>query len=159
MAKEHKKGYADYSLEEIISELEALDAELGRQHGREGTKYSDPEKEKRRLWNNLVSRRSRNARKEYQKRQDSTYKEILKLASDADEYGIRPIDERRYVRCFHSGYVGEVPERIYVIRMTGLTLNQIRILQKRTNLSPNPPVSDKEASADEKRRERTGDYY
>ena len=159
MAKERRKGYNEYTLEEIIAELDALDAELGRQHGREGQKYSDPEKEKRRLWNNLVSRRSRNARKEYQKRQDDAYKEILKLASDADEYGIRPIDERRYVHTFHSGFQGEIPERSYVMRMTGLTLNQIRILQKRTNLSPNPPVSDTEASADEKRRERTGDYY
>lgn len=153
------KGYKDYTLEEIIAELDALNAQLGRQHGKEGIKYTDPEKEKRRLWNNLVSRRSRNARKEYQKRQDDAYKEILKLASDADEHGIRPIDERRYVRCFHSGYIGEIPERQYVIRMTSLTLNQIKVLQNRTGLSPNPPVSDKEAAADEKRRFETGDYY
>lgn len=159
MAKERKKGYSEYTLEEIIAELNELDAQLGRQHGREGQKYTDPEKEKRRLWNNLVSRRSRNNRKEYQKRQDDAYKEILQLASDADEYGIRPIDERRYVRCFHSGYIGETPERVYVIRMTSLTLNQIKVLQKRTGLYPNPPVSDKEAKADEKRRYETGDYY
>lgn len=153
------KGYKDYTLEEIIAELNALDDQLGRQHGRIGQKYDDPEKEKRRLWNNLVSRRSRCARKECQKRQDDAYKEILQLASDADEYGIRPIDERRYVRCFHSGYIGEIPKRSYVITMTSLTLTQIKVLQKRTGLYPNPPVSDKEAAIDEKRRYETGDYY
>lgn len=158
MTEEKKKKYKDYTLEEIITELDELDKQLGRQHGRMGIKCEDSEKEKKRLWNNLQSRKSRMLKQKIEKERDKHVNEILKLHEDEDEFGIRPVDERRYTKCFHSGYIGETPERKYVQIMTGLSLKQINILQKRTGLVPNPAVNDSEADADEKRRWETGDY-
>ena len=97
MAKEKTtKPYREYTLEELKQELAKLDEQLGRQHGREGHKFDDPEKEKRRLWNNLVSRRSRLLRRNLQKHQDEQVNKILNIHQDEDEYGISPRDERRY---------------------------------------------------------------
>ena len=158
MTEEKKKKFKDYTLEEIQAELDELDKQLGRQHGRTGVKYDDVEKEKKRLWNNLQSRKSRNLKQTIENEKDKAVNEILKIHEDEDEFGIRPVDERRYTKCFHSGYIGETPERKYVQIMTGLTLKQINILQKRTGLVPNPAVNDSEADADEKRRWETGDY-
>ena len=48
MAKEKTtKPYKEYTLEELKQELAKLDEQLGRQHGREGQKFDDPEKEKK----------------------------------------------------------------------------------------------------------------
>lgn len=156
----NKAGFKkDTPMEVILHELEKLDTSLGRQHGRAGTSSSDSEKDRVRLLNNLNSRLSRMAKREIEKSQEQTYREVLGLNNDADEYGIRPVDERRYRACFRSGYIGEPVERVYVKRMTGLSLNQIRVLQERTGLIPVPAVTAKEANADEKRRYETGDIY
>ena len=86
------KPYKEYTLEELQQEIAKLDEQLGRQHGRAGVKFDDPEKEKRRLWNNLVSRRSRLLRRNLQKHQDERFNEILNIHQDEDEYGISPRD-------------------------------------------------------------------
>jgi hypothetical protein len=154
------KKYKDYTIEEIQKELDDLDVILGRQHGREGKKFDDPEKEKRRLWNNLSSRKSRLSRRNIEKAQETAYNQALKLDTDeADEYGIKPVDERRYVKCFHSGYIGAPVYLKYVKMMTGLTLKQIAILQERTGEIPVPPVTKAQADADEKERWERGDIY
>lgn len=151
--------YEEATIESIKAELEELDKQLGRQHGRAGAKYDDPEKEKRRLWNNLQSRKSRHSKKSLEKRREQSYRESLGIVDDEDEYGIRPVDERRYIKCFHSGYIDAPVYRKYVQMMTGLSLKQIAVLQKRTGLIPEPKVSDKEADEDAKKRWETGNYY
>lgn len=156
--KENTK-YENATIESIKAELEELDKALGRQHGRAGKTFDDPEKEKRRLWNNLQSRKSRNNRREIEKKREKSYRESLGIVDDEDEYGIRPIDERRYIACFHSGYIDAPVYRKYVQRMTGLNLKQILVLQKRTGLIPVPAVNDDEADADAKKRWETGNYY
>ena len=160
MVKEKRtKPYKDYTLEELQAEIAKLDEQLGRQHGREGQKFSDPEKEKRRLWNNLVSRRSRLARKTLQQHQDKSYNEILNICQDEDEYGISPKDERRYRAKFKSGYIGAPVPVEYIQRMTGLKLFQIYQLQERTGLIPTPRITKEKADANYKHCIETGDIY
>lgn len=162
MTKERNtKPFKEYTLEELQEEIARLDKQLGRQHGREGQKFSDPEKEKRRLWNNLVSRRSRLARRELQKSQDESYNKILNLyqCDDADEWGIRPVDERRYKSKFHSGYIGEPVKLKFVMSTTGLRPFQIYQLQLRTGLIPTPEVTKEQADANYAYCVRTGDIY
>lgn len=149
----------DTPLNIILFELDKLDEKLGRQHGRAGISSKDSEKERVRLLNNLNSRLSRMVRREIEKSREKTYREILGLNDDADEYGIKPVDERRYRACFKSGYIGEPVELLYIKRMTGLTLKQIEIMQERTGLIPVPAVTKTQADADERRRYETGDYY
>lgn len=126
-----------------------------RQHGKKGTPLADPIEDAKRLLRNKQSREYRARKKALEKAKEQAFG----FTSDEDIYGIRPIDERRYKKCFHSGYIGEIPSRKYVIIMTGLSLRQIQILQERTGLSPIPPVGQKEAAKDEKRRWETGDIY
>lgn len=147
------------TLEDIKKELSELDSQLGRQHGRIGQISDCDEKELKRLYNNLKSRQSRARKRELEKKRELTYREVLNLPNDADEYGIRPVDRRRYIACFKSTPIGCITERVYVKRMTGLSKNQIFILQKETGLLPVPAVTESEAVADEKRRWETGDYY
>lgn len=159
MGKRQGKSYAEYTLEELQQELAELDKQLGRQHGREGKGFDDPEKEKRRLWNNLVSRRSRLARREALVRHDKAVNETLNLHQEEDEYGIKPVDERRYRAKFHSGYIGAPVYVSYIRRMTGLNLMQMYILQERTGLIPTPRIREEDARADWKRRYEQGDIY
>jgi hypothetical protein len=155
--KENTK-YENATIESIKAELEELDKALGRQHGRAGKTFDDPEKEKRRLWNNLQSRKSRNNRREIEKKREKSYRESLGIVDDEDEYGIRPIDERRYIACFHSGYIDAPVYRKYVQRMTGLSLKQVYLLQQETGLKPYPAVTEKVADKDQKIRDREGIY-
>lgn len=147
------------AIQELRDKIAELDKDLGRQHGILGKAFSSDEEEYRRLYNNYHSRKSRHSKKEIEKRQEKTYMEMHGINNDEDEFGIRPVDERRYKGCFHSGYIGEPVKRSYVKRMTGLSLKQINIMQKRTGLYPVPPVGDKEADIDEQRRYETGDIY
>ena len=160
MAKEKTtKPYKEYTLEELKQELAKLDEQLGRQHGREGHKFDDPEKEKRRLWNNLVSRRSRLLRRNLKKHQDEQVNKILNIHQDEDEYGISPRDERRYRSKFKSGYIGAPVYVKYIMMMTGLKLFQIYQLQERTGLIPTPRITKEEADANYKYCYETGDMY
>jgi hypothetical protein len=153
-----------YSLEEITQKLEEVKQELSkfeqkRQHGRAGESFDDPYKEYTRLLNNLRSRQARARRKEHFKRQDKAINKVLNIHQDEDEYGIRPVDERRYKATFKSGYIGEPVYRTYIKRMTGLNLMQMYILQERTGLKPTPVIKEAEAKADWKHRYETGDIY
>ena len=147
------------AIQDLRDKIAALDKDLGRQHGILGKAFSNDEEEYRRLYNNYHSRKSRKVRKDIEKKQEKTYMELHGINNDEDEFGIRPVDERRYKACFHSGYIDAPVYRSYVKRMTGLSLKQISILQKRTGLIPVPPVGDKEADIDEQRRYETGDIY
>lgn len=149
----------DYTLEELRALIAEMDESIGRQHGKSGKIFEDEEKEKNRLWNNYCSRKSRERRRKVEKDQEKSFMEAHGLSADEDEYGIRPVDERRYIRCFHSGYIDAPVYRKYVQRMTGLSLKQICILQKRTGLIPVPAVGDAEAEKDWKERYERGDIY
>lgn len=118
--------------------------------GRQGKVHDDPILEAKRLRMNESARR-------YKARQKELNANILR--TDEDEYGIRPVDERRYIKCFHSGWIGQTTELDYVRRMTGLSLYQIYILQERTGEIPKPAVSLASAKSDKKRRENYGEIY
>jgi hypothetical protein len=154
-----RKKYKDYTIEEIKAELAEFDKTYDRQHGRTGVELDDPEAEKRRLWNNLVSRRSRKARKEAHQRHDKAVREALHLHDGEDEWGIAPVDERRYRSKFKSGYIGAPVKVEYIRRMTGLKLFQMYQLQERTGLIPTPRITKEQADADYQRCIRTGDIY
>ena len=101
------------------------------------------------------------AARKYKARQKQLAKELdaSVRSSDEDEHGIRPVDERRYVKCFHSGWIGQTTELAYVRRMTGLSLYQISILQETTGEIPTPAVSLASAKSDKKYREEYGEMY
>ena len=147
------------TLDEIKKKLAEADANLNRQHGKLGVKCEDEEKELKKIYNNLKSRESRARKRALEKHQDYTYNKLYGLHADEDEYGIRAIDRRRYTKCFKSGYIDARVTRKYVKMMTGLTLNQIYILQNETGLIPYPAVTKKEANEDEKYRWETGMYF
>lgn len=159
MGKRTGKSYAEYTLEELQQELAALDTKRDRQHGRAGVGFDDPEKEKRRLWNNLVSRRSRLARRQALQRHDEAVNKSLGLHQNEDEYGIKPVDERRYKATFKSGYIGAPVYVSYIRRMTGLNLMQMYVLQEKTGLIPTPRIREEDARADWKSRYERGDIY
>lgn len=153
-----------YNLDEIKQMIEELKQKLaeysyGRQHGRAGESYEDPYKEYRRLLNNLNSRQARARKREQIKQHDKAYNEILNIHQDEDEYGIKPVDERRYKACFKSYYIGAPIHPSYIKRMTGLNLKQMYILQEKTGLIPTPRISKEAADADWKKRWESGDIY
>jgi hypothetical protein len=153
-----------YTVEEILIKTEEVKKELekysyDRQHGRSGKSCDDPYEEYIRLLNNLRSRQARARKKERIQHEEKTYKEMLNINTEEDEFGIRPVDERRYKACFKSYYIGAPIERSYIKRMTGLNLKQMYILQERTGFVPTPPIKKAEADADWKQRYETGDIY
>lgn len=154
-----------YTLEQCLLELEKAREEIQRlnpkrQHGRSGKEYDDPYDELQRLRNNIASRISRAGRRELEKKQEAHFRTTWGIqAEDADEYGIRPVDERRYIRCFKSGYIDAPVSRKYIKMMSGISLKQMYILQERTGLIPTPRITMEEANIDEKRRYETGDIY
>jgi len=153
-----------YTLDEILAKIKEVKSELAnysydRQHGRAGESLDDPYQEYIRLLNNLRSRKTRARKKERLKEQDKVFNEVLNINTNEDEYGIRPIDERRYKATFKSGYIGAPVYRSYIKRMTGLNLKQMYILQERTGLIPTPSISKEEAEADWKKRYERGDIY
>ncbi len=161
MSKDLKEKY---SIEQIYQMIDQVKVELAQfsykqQHGRSGESYTDPYKEYTRLLNNLRSRKTRAKRKEIHNAQDKAYNEVLKIHQDEDEYGIRPVDERRYRATFKSGYIGAPVYVSYIRRMTGLSLMQMYVLQERTGLVPTPRIEEKDARADWKRRYDRGDIY
>lgn len=138
-------------------ELKAFFAERAktmRQHGKLGKTCENEADDYKRLYNNYLSIKTRANRKKIEKAQDEAWSWWKQ--KDEDEYGIRPVDERRYKLCFTSYYKGLPIELSYVKRMTGCTLYQIWILQQRTGFIPSPPVTKKDALADQKRIEREG---
>lgn len=156
-----KKGKKEKpTLEQLRTyEAEYL-ASRKRQHGKARKVFQTEEEEYKQLYNNWASRESRRRKRELEKSQEESFKKSWGIyADDADEFGITPKDERKYKGCFHSGYIGEPVKVSYIRRMTGLTLKQISVLQKRTGLMPTPPVTDKAANEDEQRRYETGDIY
>lgn len=154
-----KKRPPKPTLEELRKLIAEANEKLGRQHGRAGKENETEEQEYKRLYNNWKSRESRDRKKKLEKHQERSYRELFGFNADEDEYGIRLVDERRYRACFKSAPIGSIVYRDYVKRMTGLTKNQIYIMQQRTGLVPHPAVTKKEADADEKRRWETGDYF
>jgi len=118
--------------------------------GRQGKVLDDPILEAKRLKMNESARKYKARQKEL---------DANTLPTDEDEYGIRPVDERRYIKCFHSGWIGQTTELAYVRRMTGLSLYQIYILQERTGEIPKPAVSLASAKSDKKYREDYGETY
>lgn len=163
------------SLEQAIAEIEKLrtwiaelDNKLSRKHGRDGkafekkefTTLEEAKAEYVRLRNNWSSRVSKQRKAILEKQKEKTYLEILGLRrDDEDEYGISPKDERRYINCFKSGYIGAPVYRKFIKMMTGLSLMQMYVLQERTGYISTPMINMEEAKADEKRRFETGDYY
>lgn len=155
------KDTSDEILKIEIEKLKARQAELSasykRRHGKQGVECTSLWEEYKRLYNNVHSQESRLRKRNLEKHQEKQFRE--RYHPDEDEYGIRPVDERKYIKCFKSGYIGEPVTRVYVRRMTGLSLKQIAILQERTGYVPVPAVGMAEAEADEKRRWETGDIY
>lgn len=126
---------AKRTINEIIEDLKKEIINLGgtltydRQHGKAGVAKENEQEELIRIRNNLASQLSR-----LKKRQ--IHKDINEavVAKDAvnDENGINQVDERRFKNCFMLEYVQ--PELEYVQRMTGLTVDQIRILEAKYKL-------------------------
>ena len=126
-----------------------------RQHGKKGKTCATEEEEYKRLKNNYISICSRARRKAREQEIDRNFKKSMG-SDDADEYGIRPVDIRRYVAKFKNCAIGSVPELAYVRRMTGCSLFQIYYLQQMTGLYPNPRVTEKDARIDKKYRDNLG---
>lgn len=126
---------AKRTINEIIEDLKKEIINLGgtltydRQHGKAGVAKENEQEELIRIRNNLASQLSR-----LKKRQ--IHKDINEavVAKDAvnDENGINQVDERRFKNCFMLEYIQ--PELEYVQRMTGLTVDQIRILEAKYKL-------------------------
>jgi len=126
-----------------------------RQHGKKGKTCLTDEEEFKRLKNNYVSICSRAKRKEREEEIDRNFRKSIG-SDDGDEYGIRPVDRRRYEAKFKNCPKGSRVELAYVRRMTGLSLFQIYHLQEETGLYPYPRVTEKDAKIDKKRREDAG---
>ena len=126
-----------------------------RQHGKKGKACLTEEEEYKRLKNNYISICSRAKRKEREQEIDRNFKKRMG-ADDEDEYGIRPVDKRRYIAKFKNCPKGSVVELAYVRRMTGCSLYQIYHLQRMTGLYPNPKVTEKDAKIDKKRFDDEG---
>lgn len=145
-----------------LEELKAFFAEREktmRQHGKKGKPCDNPEDEYKRLYNNYLSIKCRANTKQYHKRQDKLFEEynnIYGRKEDADEFGIRPKDERMYKKCFKSYYSSAPVSLAYIRRMTALSLTQIYVLQKRTGYIPKPAVTKKDAKKDLERVKNEG---
>lgn len=157
-----KKDASNEEIDEAIKVLRERQAELNagytRRHGKKEKPAETKWEEYKRLYNNVKSQESRLRKAKLEKDKDKVYNQMHNVEEE-DEYGIRPVDERRYKACFKSGYIGAPVYRKYVRMMTGLSLKQIAVLQERTGLVPFPAVDMAEAEADEKRRWETGDIY
>lgn len=121
---------AKRTIDEVIQQLKEQLISLGsnpdiptRQHGKLGTAKEDEQEEKIRIRNNLASQVSRLKKKLQMQELDRK----VKLVEDED--GITEKDERRFKNCFI--YENIHPELEYVQRMTGLTVDQIRILENK----------------------------
>jgi len=145
------KKFEKYTLQELQQQLGIT--KQTRQHGRVGKVAMTEEEEKRRLYNNLSSRVTREKKRQLIRDRQLTYRKILEgnraLDRIEDKYGISQRDERIYKECFSSGYIGVPVERSYVKGRTGLNNKQIAVLQRRTGLIPNPVVTNMEEKADE----------
>lgn len=119
---------AKRTIDEVIQQLKEQLISLGanpdiptRQHGKLGIAKEDEQEEKIRIRNNLASQVSRLKKKLMMQDLNNKVKPI------EDEDGITEKDERRFKACFI--YENIQPELEYVQRMTGLTVDQIRILE------------------------------
>lgn len=158
--REKKRETPPPTLEQLRQYEAEYMATRKRQHGKARKIFDNEKDEYRQLYNNWASRCARKRKRDLIASKEKHFRSFWGVyAEDADEYGIRPVDERRYKGCFRSGWIGMSISRDYIRRMTGLTLKQISILQQRTGLLPTPPVSIKEADLDEQRRYESGDIY
>ena len=157
-----RKRPVDYkppTLDELRKRYAELTKNLKRQHGRKAKPLESEQDEYKRLYKNVKSIESRNKRKEYDTRREKSFVERFGFgADDADQYGIRPVDERRYLAKFKNCPIGAKVELAYLKMMTGLTLHQIWVLQEKTGLKPYPAVSEKIAKRDQKIRYDAGIY-
>lgn len=126
---------AKRTINEIIEDLKKEIINLGgtltydRQHGKAGVAKENEQEELIRIRNNLASQLSRLKKRQIHKNISEAV-----VAKDAvnDENGINQVDERRFKNCFMLEYIQ--PELEYVQRMTGLTVDQIRILEAKYKL-------------------------
>ena len=148
-------------LQELRIEFAELTKDHKRQHGRKGNSSDNIMEEIVRLTNNIASVKTRKRNRDLDKSRDKVYKESLGLYSEdeADKHGIKPVDERRYIKCFKSGYINAPVYRTYIKRMTGLSLNQMYVLQERTGYIPTPKISFNEAKKDEQALYDSGEIY
>jgi len=128
--------------------------------GRKPKVLDDPIAEAKRLKANESSRKSKKRIRDLEKSRAKSYMDMYgsSVNGNEDEYGIRPVDERRYIKCFKSAPIGTKPKLSYVKMMTGLSLMQISILQKRTGYLPEPAVKDNVAKYDDEKRWNEGSY-
>ena len=136
-----------------------MEISVSKKRGPKEKVLSDPIAEATRQRANESARRYKAKKRALEKQTDDAF--LLSLPPDLieDKDGIRPIDARRYIKCFHSGWIGADDELKYVKIMTGLSLKQIFIMQQRTGLLPVPAVSQRSAEKDQKLREITGNIY
>lgn len=126
---------AKRTINEIIEDLKREIINLGgtltydRQHGKAGVAKENEQEELIRIRNNLASQLSRLKKRQIHK--DINESVVTKDAVN-DENGINQVDERRFKNCFMLEYIQ--PELEYVQRMTGLTVDQIRILEAKYKL-------------------------
>lgn len=148
-------------LEELRNTFNELTKDHKRQHGKKGESSNNILEEIVRLTNNIASIKTRNKNKELDKQRDKVYKESLGYTKEdeTDKYGIKPVDERRYIKCFKSGYINAPVYRKYIKRMTGLSLNQMFVLQERTGYIPTPKITLTEAKKNEQELYDRGDIY
>lgn len=156
--RKKKEDLNAMSLDELRDYANYLKSQHGRQHGRAGKKFDNPEQERVRLMNNISSMLSRLIRRQLDKKKDDYQWWITSDDKKCDEHGISPYDQRVYTN-FIKHYQGLRVPRNEVKGRTGLTLKQIAILQERTGLKPYPEVTMKEAEEDMQRRIETGDIY
>ena len=147
------------TIDELRKRYAELTGTLSRQHGKKGTEAETEEEEWNRLYKNIKSIECRRRRKKLEKEQEQSWVSKYGFGNDeADQYGITPKDRRRYIAKFKNCPKGAVVELDYLKMMTGLTLNQIWILQNETGMSPYPAVTEKAAKKDQAYRDYNGIY-
>lgn len=111
----------------LQKQLDEWGVKYDRQHGKIGKVLDDPEAEKKRIRACLASQVSRYKSRMFNKELNN------KISSTTeDDFGITDKDERRFKACFCFENIA--PELTYVQRMTGLTYEQIKILEQKFNL-------------------------
>ena len=125
----------EVKLRETIAKLQQELVELGvgdydRQHGRAGIVREGID-ELIRTRNNLASQVYRAKKRNLIK--EKTNRITSKDKQKVDTNGISLIDERRFKACFMFENIA--PDLDYVMRMTGCTYEEIKLLEKKTGLT------------------------
>ena len=154
-----KRNSLPPTLEELEQKYTELLAQYSRRHGRTAKLSTDPEERYKQLYKNVKSIESRMRSRKLEQKAAKSFVEKFGFGNDdADIYGITSKDRRRYIAKFKNCPYGSRVQLDYVRRMTGLTLNQIYILQNETGKYPYPPVTKKAAAKDEAYRNREAIY-